>query len=353
MTVSLFDHPVYSALLGDDEIAVQFSFDADLAAMLRFELALAGAQARCALIPQEAAASIETACAAFKPDIAGLRAGALRDGMVVPALVSQLRKAVGEASAKYVHFGSTSQDVIDTSLVLRLKPVLPILRLRLAQAVRMIGDLESRFGDNSLMGRTRMQRALAIRAGDRLATWRAPLERHVVRLDALAPGLLSLQLGGPVGTLDKMNGKGALVAQELGRLLELNVPERCWHTQRDAIAEFAGLLSLVTGSLGKIGQDVALMAQNGIDDVGIVGGGGSSAMPHKENPVSAEILVTLARFNAAQLAAMHATLVHEQERSGSAWTLEWIVLPQMVMATAAALRLSLSMLANITRLGSA
>jgi 3-carboxy-cis,cis-muconate cycloisomerase len=119
--------------------------------------------------------------------------------------------------------------------------------------------------------------------------------------------------------------------------LGLAVPAGSWHTARDNLAEFASWLSLLTGALGKIGQDIALLAQNEVGDVTVAGGGKSSAMPHKSNPVLAEILVALARYNATQLAALHQTLVHEQERSGAAWTLEWMVLPPMVVAAAAAL----------------
>lgn len=117
------------------------------------------------------------------------------------------------------------------------------------------------------------------------------------------------------------------------------------------IAEFGGLLSLMSGSLGKIGQDLSLMASAGTALIG--GGGGSSAMPHKRNPVKAEVLVTLARFNAVQLSGLHQSMLHEQERSGSAWTLEWMILPQMAVATGSALRTAAEVLGSIERMGEA
>ena len=142
--------------------------------------------------------------------------------------------------------------------------------------------------------------------------------------------LLVVQFGGAAGTLEKLGDKAPAVRAALAAKLGLgDAPQ--WHSQRDALAEFAGWLSLVTGSLGKFGQDIALMAQAG-DEIELSGGGGSSAMPHKQNPVAAEALVALARFNATQLSGMHQALVHEQERSGAAWTLEWLMLPQMVVA---------------------
>jgi 3-carboxy-cis,cis-muconate cycloisomerase len=160
-----------------------------------------------------------------------------------------------------------------------------------------------------------------------------------------------LQFGGAAGTLEKLGGKAAAVRGSLAQELGLaDLPQ--WQSQRAFIAEFAGLLSLVTGSLGKFGQDIALMAQAS-DEIALSGGGSSSAMAHKQNPVAAETLVALARFNATQISAIHQSMVHEQERSGAAWTLEWLVLPQMVVATGAALRLARELADNIQRLGTA
>lgn len=214
-----------------------------------------------------------------------------------------------------------------------------------------LDGLERRFGTRPLMGRTRMQDAISITAADRLAEWRSPLPHHIERLHQLRPRLLVLQFGGAVGTLDKLGDKGLAVSRRLANALDLGLPSRNWHSQRDALAEFAGWLSLVSGSLGKLGLDLALMAQNGVGEVAIEGGGGSSAMPHKSNPVAAEVLVALARHNATLVSGMHQALLHEQERSGAAWTLEWLTLPQMVMATGTALHTARTLLEHVTRLG--
>lgn len=337
MSISVFEHPWLRALLGDHEIARYFSSAAELDAMLRFEVALARAEADLGIIPPAAADAIAAAAATFRPDIAGLAAGTRRDGMVVPAWIDQLRKHVGEPHGQHVHFGSTSQDVLDTSLVLRLRPVLDIFAARLTTVDVQLDALRQKYGKQPAMARTRMQRALPIAWGDRIAAWRAPLARHQRRLAELRPRLVVLQFGGPVGTLDKFADLGPALAAALGKALDLPAPDHCWHSARDNLAEFAGWLSLLTGSLGKMGQDVALLAQNEIGEVTLPDGGKSSAMHHKNNPVAAEILVTLARFNATQLSAMHQALVHEQERSGAAWTLEWMILPQMVTAAAASL----------------
>jgi 3-carboxy-cis,cis-muconate cycloisomerase len=337
MTVSALDSPILSALLGDEEVAGYFSVEADIRAMLAFESALAGAQASTGLIAAEAAARIGAVCAEFSPDIASLAAGAAQDGVVAPTLVKLLRAKVGAPHGAHVHRGATSQDVIDTSLILRLKPVLALFEARLLLLIASLRALETSQGAVRLMGRTRMQRALPIRAADKLRGWREPLERHAARLGELRPRLLVVQFGGAVGVRGDLDGKGVTIVGELARLLQLHAGP-CWQVERDALAEFAGWLSLVAGSLGKIGADIALMAQNEIGEVKLAEGGGSSAMPHKSNPVRAEMLVTLARFTATLLGAQHQALVYENERSGAAWTLEWLALPQMVVAVAASLR---------------
>jgi 3-carboxy-cis,cis-muconate cycloisomerase len=337
MTVSALDSPILSPLLGDAEVAGYFSVEADIRAMLDFESALARAQGAVGLIPAEAAARIAAVCQTFSPDIAALAKGAAQDGVVAPALVKLLRAKVGAPHDAHVHRGATSQDVVDTSLILRLKPVLNLLEARLRALIGTLRVLDKDQGAVALMGRTRMQRALPIHAADKLRGWREPLERHIERLAELRPRLLVVQFGGAVGVRGDVDGKGEAIVDELARLLQLGAGP-CWHVERDALAELASWTSLVTGALGKIGWDVSLMAQNEIGEVKLAEGGGSSAMPHKSNPVRAEALAALARFNAALLAAQHQALVHENERSGAAWTLEWLVLPQMIVAAAAALR---------------
>jgi 3-carboxy-cis,cis-muconate cycloisomerase len=337
MTVSALDSPILSPFLGDDEVAAYFSVEADIRAMADFESALARAQASVGIIPAMAAADIAAACDQFMPDVVDLGRGAAQDGVVAPTLVKLLRAKVGSPHEIHVHRGATSQDVVDTSLILRLKPVLALFEARLRALIGSLHALEASQGVTSLMGRTRMQRALPIHAADKLRNWREPLQRHIERLAELRSRLLVVQFGGAVGVRGDLDGKGEAIAAELAKLLQLRAGP-CWHVQRDALAELASWLSLVAGSLGKIGADVALMAQNEIGEVRLAEGGGSSAMPHKSNPVRAEALVTLARFNAALIGAQHQALVHENERSGAAWTLEWLVLPQMIVATAAALR---------------
>ena len=351
MSICAFDHPYLGGLLGDEETARLFSGEAETGALVALETALAGAEAAAGLISAEHAERIAEGCSDFRPEVDGLRTGTARDGVVVPELVRQLRRAIGGEAAQHAHFGATSQDVIDTALMLRLKGICALFRGRLDQLDAALRRTDESFGCRPLMAHTRMQPAIRITVGDRLRAWAEPLRHHGRSLARLQDNGLALQLGGAAGTLEKLGEKGAAVRAAVAAELGL-VDKPQWQSQRDLIVEFGSLLSLISGALGKFGQDVALLAQGGIE-IELAGGGGSSAMPHKQNPVAAEVLVSLARFNAAQVAGLHQSLVHEQERSGGAWTLEWMILPQMIAATGAALRLALDLTGAIISLGAA
>jgi 3-carboxy-cis,cis-muconate cycloisomerase len=348
MTASPFDHPYLSGLLGDEEISAFFSAEADIRAMLSFEAALAQAQAEHGVISKETAVRIAEICATFQPDVLALRHAVATDGVVIPEIVRQLRKTIGGDAAEKVHFGATSQDVIDTSLMLRLTAAADVLSKRLTKLIGSFDHLTRAQGTNPLMGHTRMQAAIPITVADRLSAWSSPLTDYRDRLNTTA---FPLQFGGAAGTLEKLGDKaGAVRATLAGNLGLSDRPQ--WQGQRTTIADLAHLLSLISGSLGKFGQDIALLAQAG-DEITLSGGGGSSVMPHKQNPVTAETLVSLARFNAVQLSAIHQSMVHEQERSGAAWTLEWMILPQMVIACGASLRLASTLVGQIRQLGAA
>lgn len=351
MTTSVFDHPWLSGLFGDDEITAHLAAEAELARMIAVEAAYARAKGAAGLIEADLAETAATGIETSKLDISLLRSGTTRDGVVVPAFVRTLKSGLPEQCRAVVHTGLTSQDIVDTSLALMLRSIVSILDTRLHAAQTALDGVMAMHGANQLMGRTRMQAALPITVSDRLRTWKDPLVIHAERLAVLKPRLLVLQLGGPVGDRKSFGSKADVIASSMAVELNLTDPGTSWQVQRDGLAEFSNWLSLVTGTLGKMGQDVALMAQQGIGEIVLAGGGGSSAMPHKLNPVQAELLITLARFNAVQLSGMHHALVHEQERSGVAWSLEWMILPQMIMATGNALQTAISLAGSIEHIG--
>ena len=336
MAISALDHPLLAGLLGDPEIAAWFTPEAEIRAMLKFEAALARAEAACGVIPEPAATEIIGLISGFSPDLQALGQASARDGLIVPSLVSQLRTAVSESNRAHVHFGSTSQDVIDTALVLRLGPCLDILEARLSGIIAALETFSETHGTQPLMGRTRMQQAIAIRYADRLVNWFTPVREVLDELATVRAAAIRLQCGGAAGTLDKLGDAGPKVAAALGRELDLPVPARHWQTNRRGLIALTNWCAAATAALGKIGQDVALMTQNELAELRVTSGGGSSAMPHKVNPVNAEVLVTLSRFVAVQSGGMQLSAVHEQERSGISWTLEWMLLPQIVAATGVA-----------------
>jgi 3-carboxy-cis,cis-muconate cycloisomerase len=344
MSFTFQQSQLLSPLLGDDEISALFSVEADIAAMLEFEVALAGAQAKLGFIPTDSAVEISTAMKSFVVDRAKLNAGIARDGMTVPALVTQLKAYTNQ----HIHFGATSQDVIDTSLMLRTKESFAIFSSRLNALLADLDKLTATFGNNSLMARTRMQQALPFTVADRLASWRSGIEDARA---AMTTSHFLLQFGGPIGVLGEFGDRAQALKSEMAERLSLESRPQNWHSNRAPIVALANVCSLITGALGKMGIDCCLMAQNEMAEIEFSGGGTSSAMHHKKNPVQAEVLVTLARFNATLVSGLHQSLVHEQERSGSAWTLEWLLLPQMILAAGAATRISAEMMHSITAMG--
>jgi len=334
------------ALAGDPEIEALFTDTAEIAALLRVEAALAAAEAEAGLISAAAAAAIGRAVTDFQPDAAALAAGLVKDGVVAPALVRALRGAVPPEHAEAVHFGATSQDIVDTGLMLRLGELVPILLARLEALDAALSVLAGRWGTRSVMAHTRMQAALPTSFAEKVRTWAEPLARERAALEGLRARRLVIQLGGPVGDRSSFMGKGDDVARRLAARLGLGVAAP-WHSQRDGIVEFGSLLALVSGSLGKFGMDVALLSQSEVRAITLKGGGGSSSMAHKSNPVKAELLVALGRFNAGLAGTLQQAMLAENERSGAAWTLEWLVLPRMAITTGRALAVATALVGEI------
>ena len=334
------DSIIFQPLFTDDEISALLSDAAFVRALVEVEVALARAEARAGVISAKAAEQIAKA-SADKVDIAALTQGTVRSGFPIIALVQELRKQVDGDAAAFVHWGATTQDIMDTACVLQLRSIVKILRSRLGQVARDLSALAERHSKTVLAGRTHGQQALPITFGLKIASWIAPLVRHVERLDEISPRLLVVQFGGAAGTLAALGDNGLLVAKELAKELNLAVAAMPWHTQRDSFVEFAGWLSLVTGTLGKMAQDIILLAQTEVGEAGEsaeAGRGGSSTMPQKSNPITSELIIAAARTNASLLSAMHQAQIQEHERATHGWQVEWLTLPQMILLTSGALQ---------------
>lgn len=347
MSVSPFDSALLGDLFSDPEIAALFDDRAQIASMLLFESALAAAEARAGLIPQQSAVRIADVCRDFEPDPATLAGPTARAGVPVPALIKALKAEIGGEDARYVHFGATSQDVVDTALVLQLRDAIAIIRRRIRKLAKALSVHADTHRKTVMIGRTRSQQAVPTTFGLKAAGWLAPLVRIDHRIESLSSDLLRISFGGAAGTLASIGGKAADVESNLSEELDLPLADMPWHAQRDVLVDFASQLTALTGALGKMGQDLVLLAQSEIAEVQPGKGGGSSTMPHKSNPVQAEMLVTFARFNAGQLGTFAQSQIHEHERSGASWLLEWLTLPQIITATGAALAQAVDMVPDL------
>ena len=325
----------------DEELAAVFSEARYVREMVAVEAALATVEARLGVIPAESGARIVAASATFRPDLDAIRARLAHDGVPVIELVRQLREHVGGPAADDVHFGATTQDIMDTALVLQMRAALAAIERTLARVIDNLAALARRYRASVMPGRTRSQQAVPIPFGLKVAGWLAPLLRHRRRLAEMRTRALVVQLGGAAGTLEPLAARGVAVAEALAAQLDLVAPPMPWHTQRDALAEVAGWLSMMSGSLAKMAQDIILLAQTEIGEVresAEEGRGGSSTMPQKVNPVTSEQIVAAARINAALLGAMHQAMIQEHERATSGWQIEWGTLPRMFELTASVLR---------------
>lgn len=330
MVTALTSSTAFGNLLSDPDIAAEFDTP-----FVRRMLAFEAAWTR-AITPE--GPDRGAALAAIDRWAGDLGPGCLRDGVPVPALVAQLRDGLDAPEA--IHTGATSQDVVDTAMVLTLRAVQTALMTRLERVSDLLQQIETAHGAEPLVAHTRMQPARQATVSLRVSAW----ARGVRGAMSSGPTLDQVQIGGAIGTRDVSDAVASAVAAQLGLSLG-----PVWHSDRAGMADFGHWLVRITGALGKIGQDAALLAQAGA--LTLDGAGGSSAMPHKQNPVAAEALVTLARYTAAQQGALGQALVHEQERSGAAWALEWMTLPAMCEAAGAATQQAARLLSSIRQIG--
>src|ERR1700736_6716547 len=311
--------------------------------MLDFEAALARAEAATGVIPKSAAEPIANACKASSFDLAALAEAATRSGNLAIPLVKALTADVAKAApdaARYVHWGATSQDVIDTAAMLTLRAGIDALLADIGRAIAGFAGLARQHRNTAVVARTWLQHALPMPFGLKLAEYAAALHRSRVRLLRLRRETLALQFGGAAGTLAALGDKGLVVAEQLARELELPLPDAPWHSHRDRLAEAASVLAIIAGTCGKIARDVQLMMQTDVAEAFEPSGegrGGSSTMPHKRNPVAAATALAAATMAPNLAATIFAAQVQDHERSAGPWQAEWPTLPMLLLVTSGAL----------------
>jgi 3-carboxy-cis,cis-muconate cycloisomerase len=316
---------------------------AHLQHMLDFEAALARVEAAVGVIPASAVTAIEAACKADQFDLAALADEATRSGNLAIPLVKTLTAKVAKAdaeAARYVHWGATSQDVIDSATMLGLRAAIDALLADLDRAIAGFAALAIKHRNTAMVARTWLQHALPMPFGLKLAEYASALHRSRLRLKRLRAEGLALQFGGAAGTLAALGDKGLVVAEQLAKELQLPLPDAPWHTHRDRIAEVASVLAILSGSCGKIARDVSLMMQTDVGEAFEPSGegrGGSSTMPHKRNPVASASALGAATMAPNLAATIFAAQIQDHERSAGPWHAEWPTLPTLLLVTSGAL----------------
>lgn len=333
---------LYENLFYSKPVNELFTAESFVQYMLQFEATLAQAQAIHHLIPESEATVIETNCILANIDVEALITAVAAGGNAAIPLVKQLTQAVkarDTEAAKYVHFGATSQDVIDTAMVLQLQAALKLIDADLQQFIHQLVLLIEWHRNTIMIGRSFMQHAKPVTFGFKVAEWLDGILRSKKRLKKLLAENMVLQLGGAVGTLSAMEDKGLLIAETMGSILQLNLPAIAWHTQRDRLVEIAATLGILTGSVGKIAKDISLLMQTEIAEVfepAAPGKGGSSTMPHKRNPVGCIAILSNASRVPALVSTMLDCMVQDHERGTGNWHAEWETLADIVQLTAGA-----------------
>jgi 3-carboxy-cis,cis-muconate cycloisomerase len=319
---------VFESFLSTPEMIEVFSETAVVQAMLDFEAALSGAQSDEGVIPAAAGPAITGVCKAELFDLPAIVGASSRAGSLAIPLVKKLTETVAlfdADAAGYVHWGSTSQDVIDTAMVISIRRALALIDRDLTTLIAGLLTLAQRHRDAPVLGRTLLQPAQVVSVGFKLVGWIAPLVRAQQRLRVAGAAALRLQLGGAVGTLAVMGDKAPAVVRRVAQALQLAAAPAAWHTQRDELASLACEVGVLTGTLGKIAKDVSLMAQGEIGELAEPSGsgrGGSSAMPHKRNPVAAMVALAAALRVPHRVSAVLASMAQEHERGLGNWQAE-------------------------------
>jgi 3-carboxy-cis,cis-muconate cycloisomerase len=350
MATTVLDSLLFRDLFGTPQMRGIFEDSALVARYVEVEVALARAQGRCGVIPAAAAGEIAARANAAALDFDLLRRDTEIVGYPILPLVQQLGKMCGEAG-RFVHWGATTQDIMDTATVLQVRDAFVLIESGLADLRRILVRLAKRHRDTPMAGRTHLQQALPITFGYKAAIWLAMFDRHAERLVQLRPRVLVGEFGGAAGTLASLGDRGLEVQKALMAELGLGNPVATWHVARDGLAEAVNFLGLLTGSLGKVACDVMLMASTELAEVYepfVKGRGASSTMPQKRNPISSELILAASKAVRQHAGLMLDAMVQDFERATGPWHAEWIALPQSFILAAGALHQAVFMLDGLT-----
>ena len=331
---------LHDRLLGDDRVDTRFAGLAQLQAMLDVEAALAAAEAAVGVVPASCVEPIRAAARAEFYDLAALAEEVAHGGIPAVPVVRHLTARVASTdaeAARYVHWGATSQDIMDTGLVLQLREAVPVVCDHLHRASAVAADLARRFADTPMAGRTWLQQATPVSFGLKAAGWLDALVRARTRTLTALDEALVLQFGGATGTLASLGADGPAVADALAERLALRIADTPWHAHRDRVANLACALGVAVGTIGKVATDLGLMAQTEVSEVWerpAEGRGGSSTMPHKRNPVGVSVALAAATRAPALVATVLGAMTHEHERGLGGWQTEWDALPDLVQVAA-------------------
>ena len=349
MASTVFDSAIFRDSFAPAAMRAIFSDQETVARYVEVEVALAQVEGRLGIIPKEAADAIKRLANAQQIDLAQLRQATNVVGYPIVGLVAQLAKQCGEAG-RYLHWGATTQDIMDTAIVLQLKAALAIVENDLAALANTLIELAKKHRLTVMAGRTHLQHALPVTFGYKAAIWLSAIVRHRRRLKEIRPRVLVGQFGGAVGTLASLGDNGLAVHDALMAELGLGSSPMPWHVGRDSLAETVSALALITGSLAKIATDIMLLMQTEVGEAFEPfeeGRGSSSTMPQKRNPIACELIIAAARIVRQHAGLMFDAVAADHERATGPWHLEWMALPEAFLATGAALTHARAMLEGL------
>jgi 3-carboxy-cis,cis-muconate cycloisomerase len=340
MTATALDSVIFRDIFTTPEMREVFSDERRTSYYLEIEVALARAQARLGIIPDNAAREIERQCRIENIDLARLKQQTERIGYPILGVVQQIVDLCADGLGEWCHWGATTQDITDTAAIMQIRAALELVEKDMEAIAAALADLSRRYRDTPMAGRSNLQQAVPLTFGFKTAALLAAMQRHRERLAQLRPRVLVGEFGGAVGTLASLGADGLKVQAAMMEELGLGQPDIAWHTVRDRIGEVGCFLGLVTGTLGKISMDVKLLMQTEVAEVYEPfheARGSSSTMPQKRNPISCLYIHSTVALVRQHVAALLEAAVADHERSTGPWEIEWISLPEIFLLASGAL----------------